>query len=233
MAQILLDTDSFGGTNGTALPSYNANWNTVGTLDSADVLIAGTPGIGSVADNASANYRTGATWTNDQWGELTVDSTNLVDVDFGRWAILLHATGGTATNCYACGIFPSLVDATLKYRIGRYDGMGGFNLLVDEPGGTLMQTGDVVNAQVVGTVITLKVTRSGVDAFTPFTYDYSGDTTKYTTGNPGVHLESHTAVRLAGSWRAGSVGSSATVAQTMPAMDMALVHSAMIGRRFI
>src|SRR5574341_770270 len=69
-----LDTDSFNGTNGTALATYNANWNALGSGEINQAAIQGTPGVGNTSGN-SGDYRTGQTWTNNQWAELIVDGT--------------------------------------------------------------------------------------------------------------------------------------------------------------
>lgn len=216
MPQNTLDTVNFsageGYVNNDALPTDNANWVLSGSSDADNVRVRGIPGVGQGGGGNSCCYRTGQTWTNDQWAQLTVDATNLVDTLFGRWAVVLRGVAGTATNCYALGAFPSIVDNTLKYRIGRFDGMGTFTTL--ETSATTMATSDVVNAQIVGTVLTLTV-----NSVVLLTHDTASipDATQYTTGNPGLLFNSNTATnRYAGSWLAGSVTSGGLFTSTNP-----------------
>ena len=75
--QNLLDTDSFGGTAATQLPTYDAKWSKAGTAEVNNCVIA-TP-TGNVAGNGvCGDYSTGATWTNNQWAEVTVTTADLV-----------------------------------------------------------------------------------------------------------------------------------------------------------
>src|SRR5215471_4495821 len=74
--QTLLDSDDFSGTAGTNLHSYNANWVLAGSAWCTDLKIStptnGGVGTGSGGPGLSCTYRTGKTWTNDQYAQLTV-----------------------------------------------------------------------------------------------------------------------------------------------------------------
>lgn len=196
MAQNLLDTDSFNGTNATELPTYDANWVLQDTTTpEVNATIRGTPGVGIISAAASGvNYRTGKTWTPNQWAEFTIGSTLGVIVYVG---VRTQAT--SAITGYYGGVDNSI---NSTYRIQRYTNHTGFTLAT---GTHSYIQGDVVNFEAVGTVLTLKV--NGV---TEVTYDTSGDGTKYSTGNPGLffYYNGTATDQLATTWRAGSVGGS-------------------------
>lgn len=61
-------------------------------------------------------------------------------------------------------------------------------------GEVAMADGDQVYASIVGTVITCKYKPSGGSFSTLFTYDTSGDATKYSSGKPGVGFWNETGV---------------------------------------
>lgn len=194
--QNVLDTDSFNGTNGNVLSTYNANW--VKQNPAVDeVIIAGTPGIGvNPASSPNADYRTGKTWTNDQWAEFTLDSTNTL----GQIVqVQVRAQTNNTVSGYVGG--PNFFGASHHF-IQRYDS-GSATTLLDT--GVVAQKGDVVNLQIVGSVLTISVNGSSIG-----TYDTASDGTKYSTGNPGLFLQDGgtPSTRFAGSWRAGSVSGS-------------------------
>lgn len=193
MAQNVLDTDSFGGSNGTALHTYNSNWVILDATNISEVLIAGTPGIGG--PGACGDLRNGFTWTNDQWSELKIDGTNLADYAF---LVCVRATAGSGNNCtgYAAGAHRDLTGGT--YQIYSFTAPGAFTALAT--GAHSYTQNDVVNLQIVGLILTLTV--NGV---TETTYDTTPDGVKYSSGSPALVIGSQ-ATRLAGSWRAGSVG---------------------------
>jgi hypothetical protein len=195
MSQVLLDTDTFNGTNGTSLPSYNANWVITDSGGFNNLTIEGTPGVGG----AGSNTRNGSTWTNDQWTELTIDSTNLASDNF---FVGVRITTGNANNCtgywagYSFGTF-----GNRTYRIVKFTSSSSFTNLVT--GTHTAAVGDVVNVQIVGTSLTLTV--NGVTEATVTDATYS-------TGSPGMNLsDATTTIRLGGTWRAGSVSSGDTL----------------------
>ena len=191
MGQNLLDTDSFNGTNGNTLSTYNANWVADDTGLGNEVIIAGTPGIGSDGFQ-DENYRTGQTWTNDQWCELKVDGTTLASDD---WLIGVRMATTNILQGYMAGYSPAFF-GTNNYGILRYDSRVGHSLATSS---TARATNDVVNFQVQATTLTLTLNGSVLLTVT--------DTT-YTTGNPAIRLlHTSSGVRLGGTWRAGSVSS--------------------------
>lgn len=202
--QNVLDTDTFNGTNGNTLPTYSGNWLTVPGSIWGDLTIQGTPGFGTTS-GYNANRNTSQTWTNDQWAEIQIDGTNVPSGahTFDRLQVMLRVST-SASSGYACGVdVPNA--ANIIYRIIRYDS-STYTSLAAEPGSTTAGASDVVNCQIVGTVITMKVTNGGTDRFTPFTYDTVSDGTKYSSGDVGILGAYDTSsVRLGGSWRAGSV----------------------------
>jgi hypothetical protein len=192
MGQVVLDTDTFGGTNGNTLSTYNANWVLQSSGSRNECNIAGTPGVsGSLA----GNYRTGFTWTNDHWAELKVGATI---ADFWFQVGVRMQTDDTASG-YLFGMDNASFGT--DYRLIRVD--SGAETMLGSASGQTLAINDVVNLQIVGTVLT-----GFVNGIQVLTYDTSGDGTKYSTGKPGLQLyTTTTTTRLGGSWRAGSYGS--------------------------
>lgn len=188
--QNVLDTDSFTGTAGTALPTYNANWVTAGSGDYGNLNIS-TPN-GGVA-NFGANYRTGFSWTNDQWAEFTVVTVS--DAAFGRQLVCVRVGTGATFQGYCGGEFKATYGA--GYAIYSFNGAGTSTRLAGPTGG--MTVGDVVNFEAVGTTLNLRVNGSIVLTTTDATY---------TTNNPAINLSNvDTTAKMLNAWRAGSVGS--------------------------
>lgn len=198
MPQIVLDTDAFTNADTTSLPAHSANWVQLDTGAANNCTIIGNGVTGILA----GNFRTGFTWTNDQWSELVVDATNVAD-EFFMVGVRLQ-TDDTIRG-YAAGFHPDSHANTI-YRIWRLaDNILTPTQLTVEPGSTTAAVNDIVNLQVAGTLLTLKVTRGGSDAFTPLTYETDGDATKWSSGNPGVMLYQAAGLRCGDAWRAGSV----------------------------
>ena len=195
MAQTLLDgPDSFNGTNGDTLNTYNAKWvDAGGSLPQCK--IAGSPGFGT-GGGQNAIRNTGQTWTNNQWAEAKVDGTNLIDSTWGIWMICVRVQGGVDFKAY-CGGANYYHDGNNTYRITRYDFSGVRTVLAT--GTHAMALNDVVNLEIDGTTLTLRVNGS-IEAG-PVT-----DST-FATGNPGLHIQygGTSTNRLGGTWKAGSV----------------------------
>lgn len=193
MPQNLLDTDSFNGTNGTDLSTYSANWPLFGNWNQNQ--IRGTPGMGT-SSGGCGNRRTGQTWTDDHWAEVTIDGTNLADT---HYFVGVRATDESpAGHGYGGG---ASHDDTEVYSIYRFDPNGTKTRLALDGGSHTIATGDVINVQVVGTTITLTVTRSS----TQLLQIQATDSTYASGGTPLLFVNDSTTLRLAGSWRAGSV----------------------------
>lgn len=191
MPQVLLDTDSFAGVDNDALSTYNAKWSNPDGTNYNECQIKGTPGV---SGSLGLDQNTGQAWTNDQWCELKVDGTTLADQFF---QILLRVQAGTFSG-YAIGSNPGQI-GNQTYRIERFDSNTRVELASDA---ATLALNDVVNAQIVGTVIILFVNGAPL-----ITYDTVGDATTYASGNVGIRLHSTTNARLGGTWRAGSVSS--------------------------
>ena len=191
--QNVLDTDSFGGTDTNTLTTYNANWVAQDTVNTQNLTIQGTPGVGAVNNSTyGASYRTGQTWTDDQWAELTIDGT----VSSYMFLVGVRVKSDNTWFGYYCGVDNGVDN---NYGIFQWSGFGNGNRLA-----TVAQAkaaGDVVNCEVVGTVITLRVNTTSI-----VTYDTVSDGTKFSTGNPGLAITDISGPRRnGGSWRAGSV----------------------------
>lgn len=111
MGQNILDTDSFGGSNGDDLATYSAHW-VAGDL--AQCKIAGTPGVGLAGFSNAYNINTSQTWTNDHFSELKVDASAAPDQEF--WTAV---RGDSSGNAYLGGCWPGTFDS--KARIARMD----------------------------------------------------------------------------------------------------------------
>lgn len=194
MPQNLLDTDSFNGTNGNNLSTYSVNWPVFGNWN--ECQIRGTPGMGGNV-GGMGNRRTGQTWTDDHWAEVTLDGTNVVDT---HYFVGVRATDDSPAG-HGYGGGASVTDDASVYAIYRFDPGGTKTRLLLDPGSNTITAGDVINVQAVGTTITLTVTRSASQLLSISTTD----ATYSTGGTPLLFVNNSGVTRLAGSWRAGSV----------------------------
>jgi hypothetical protein len=218
--QIQLDSDLCSDTAGTLLPPHtpaSGTWVVLASAAYNKLLCAGTgANAGFRADvGATGNYDTGPVWTANQWAQLTVDGT----VTFGGRVIgvVLRWQTGDVNSGYFVGMDNVTVSA--NYIIELLNAGAKSTLRSTS---TAMANSDVLNAQIVGTVITLSVNGSVLT-----TYDTSGDATKYSTGNPGLLVNATgTTTRMAGSWSAGRVDSTApaTRAYRSPTIRMRTIR---------
>jgi hypothetical protein len=193
MPQNVLDTDTFNGTNGNTIETYSAHWINGGSAQFNDITIRGSPGIGGTS---AAAMNTSQTWTNDQWAEIKVDATNVAS-NFVAVCVRGVIDGTNHTTMYCGGI--NNVNFGTDYRI--WSSSSGSNTPLGSASGQNAAVNDVINFQVVGTTLTLAV--NGITLLT--TTDSA-----FTTGNVMVWLSDATStIRLAGSWRAGSVTAAA------------------------
>jgi len=193
MPQTLLDTDSFGGTNGDTLTTYSANWPVF--ISWNQLAIRGTPGFGTGVAGSQGNRRTGQTWTDDHWAEITLDAVSLADTLF--WVGVRAIDESPSGRGYGGGwdFGPTV------YQIVRFNPDGSKTVLLNDPGSNTRAQSDIINVQVVGTTITLKVTRGGSQLLSISTVE----TTYPTGGTPLLFANDITTNRLGGTWRAGSV----------------------------
>ena len=196
-AQNVLQTDTFGGTEAANVTAYDAGWVLSGSATVNQCKIRGTPGIGTTA-NICGVHDTRQTWTDDQWGELLLDATNVAGAKVGI-TLRMVVDGANKPNAFFCG-FSS---ASSKYVIAKYTA-GVYALIL--AGSNTIATGDTVNCEVVGQHVKLVITRSAAVLETIETDDAS-----FSTGSPGILIHDTTSNRLAGSWRAGSVTADAVI----------------------
>lgn len=199
--QNTLDTDSFGGTNGNTLDTYSANWTTDGAHLNA-CTIRGTPGAGGdISGGICVNARTGQTWTDDQWAELTVDGTNIGDT---AWEVCVRIQSDFRDR-YCAGQSNGYVGNN-TYRIDKWNSATGRTNLAT--GTHTLTAGDIVNFQIVGGNLTLLVNSVS---------EATATDTDYTTGNPGMFLYNAgtPTQRLGGTWKAGSVTTATTAHSLM------------------
>jgi hypothetical protein len=118
----------------------------------------------------------------------SINQTNLIyeEVELRlRSTITAHVNSGYELN------FRCTHDGTQYTQLVRWNGaLGDFTILADNPtaqgGGTFpgVFDGDTVYAEIVGTVITWKITHSGTT--TTFSYETSSDSSKFSSGAPGL-----------------------------------------------
>ncbi len=118
-------------------------------------------------------------------------------------AVCIHSTvdGSNIMNAY-CGGFDNQQFGTNHRIWHRYNNAGSVTQASLASSAVDGAANDVINFQVVGTVLTLTI---GADVIT---YDSGTDPIQETTGNVAVRLNrtASGSTRLAGSWDSGSVG---------------------------
>jgi hypothetical protein len=187
--QVTLDTDNFTGTAGTALHSYSANWVNFASNNCYDGQISTPNGAAATNGQPACNtdYRTAATWTNDQFAQVTVLN---VPSNYALICLRLNSFTSLVFSGYCVGPSPN-IDG--KYDMFRFDSGVSHGLV---SAGT-PAANDVMNFQVKGSSLVLKVNGSVLLTFT--------DTT-YTFGYPGIYnVNNVSGQKLLGSWSAGKV----------------------------
>lgn len=190
MGQNTLDTDTFGGTAATALHSYDANWinSTLNNLWN-DCVISTPNGSATGGGIQNGSYRIGQTWTNDQFAQMTIAALSLTHM-----ALYVRLTGDGGNNPatgYKVGPNPNSAGNN-SYRLYKVDG----TLLAASA--TIAAVSDVVNLEIVGTTITVRVNGSILSDLT------TTDAT-HASGNPGLYIDD--VVGKFSTWSAGSVTS--------------------------
>lgn len=202
--QNTLDTDVFGGTAATNLHTYNANWDLATFGTSCNDNKISTPNGGVVgAGGTSCDGRDGQTWTNDQFAQGTVaalpTASTLVCVRLG-------GSAGNINSGYCVGPIPNI--GTNAYRLVKANALNTTVKL----SATVALANDVVNIQVVGTTITVKVNGATIADLT--TTDAS-----FATGKPGI-IQQDTTGKLT-TWSAGSVTGAGSTASSVDVKDIA------------
>jgi hypothetical protein len=194
MGQNVLDTDVFGGTAGTALPTYDANWVNAPLSNLWNNLVISTPNGGVVAGvSFCAAYRTGQTWTNDQFAQATIVALpSTLEMLVGVRML------GDGSNNPSSGYFVGPNDNISGNAYRVFSVAGGLNTPL-ATSSTVAAVNDVVNLQVVGTTITVRV--NGV-----LISDLTCTDSNHTTGNPGLFINDPLSKWT--TWSAGSVTSS-------------------------
>ena len=194
MAQILLDTDTFTDTNGTLLSAHFEDGGTWGDYANVEAQIQSNRLTTRAINDNTVQARLGKTWTPDQWAQITY----------------------VAFTSYHCGIYlRKQTGANSAYFAGLWSTADASHVCivrVDTNSPTVLKTTSVtltststLNAQIVGTVITVTV---GANSDS---YDTASDSTKYSSGNPGYDASDLGAanVQWADNWQAGSVSAAA------------------------
>ena len=199
-AQVVLDTDSFADTNGQALSTHDANWPVFANWN--PLAIQGSPGFGPGIGGGQSNRRDGRPWTDDQWAEIVVG-----DGIIGTWDEIfvgLRAVDVQPAGRGYGGGFSTF--SAQGYQIYRWDPDGTRTVLAVDPAANEGRPGDIINVQIVGSTITLTVTRGGA----PLVTLSATDTSYSSGGTPMLWVCCGGATEgrgHGGSWRAGRVGS--------------------------
>jgi hypothetical protein len=192
--QEVLDTDSFAGTNGWPLAVYSASWPVFANWN--QLAIQGSPGFGPGTGGGQANRRDGQFWTDNQWAEIIVGTGSIRTS--GELFVGLRATDAEpAGQAYGGGL------TSEGYQIRRWDPEGTSTVLAVDPAAREGRVGDVVNLQIVGSTITLTVSRGGAPLLT-----LSATDSRYLTGGTPmlwICCGLATTERYGGPWRAGRV----------------------------
>lgn len=187
----------FDGTNGTALPTYDANWHNPNSSNFNDCAIRGTPGVGASGASSEAILN-GVTLNTDQFCQITLDQSHLADSHF---YIKVRMPNDTTAHGYEAGYNP-IVHVDNRYVI-NVDG-------VEQVSSAQVATfNDVMNLQAVGTLITLTV--NGLTVLT-------ASAATYNSGFAGLSLDdrSGTNPRLAGLFTAGNITTGSLFTATNP-----------------
>jgi hypothetical protein len=194
MGQNTLDTDPFNGTAGTALVTYSSgNWVNADYTGSYFDHILSTPTGKAQAGGGglqSVDHRIGQTWTNDQFAQATFD---ILATSAQFLAVRLGGDGTNISTGYAVGINPNNAGNN-NYRIISANAGLNADLVLSA---TVAAAGDVVNIQIVGTAVTVKVNGTHIT-------DLDFTDSLYATGNPGLITGSDATSRFS-NWSAGSV----------------------------
>lgn len=165
-------TDSFTGTNGTALGTYSASWTVPKVAGNIEIQSNAVQSkVAAVYPyNVGTAYNNSNTYNNDQYATVTLTFTGAPDESAGP-AIRLDSTGA--------GYFASYNEVNGQACIGisldqGVNGLSSVNLGCD---GTDYNTGDTLTIKAVGT--TISILKNGVQTT-------SLTDTNYTTGNAGV-----------------------------------------------
>ena len=194
MPQILLDSDNFTDTDGTLLTAHTEGSGSWGDVFNSDAQVQSNSLATRAANTLAVVTRSGPTWTNDQWVQITYKAFT----DYHCGILLRKQTGDL--SAYVVGLRVT-ADAS-HVLIGRYDSASHTILKITTVSITSTST---LNAQIVGTVITVTV---GANSDS---YDTASDSTKYSSGNPGheAHDLTNANVQWADNWQAGSVSAAA------------------------
>ena len=150
-------TDNFTGTNGTALPTYSANWGSFASLRINDAQIFGN-GVNSNGAVPTGDQYKGRTWANDHYSQLTVITAITAGDEF--WAVIVRAdTGGTERTGYFGGAdIANLGHA--RYSIWKW--VANVRTQLATHASQTIATNDMVKLSVVGSTLTLNVNSTDI-----------------------------------------------------------------------
>ena len=169
--QVTLFTDGFTGTATTVLHSYNANYDAASFNNQCNDAVISTPNT-AITGNTACDQITGFTWTNDQFIQMTIVSISVSQ----QATICVRMSPNTARiDGYCAGIGPGVWGGT--YRIEKWAAGVESTLFTSAVSAV---NGDVMNFQILGTTLTLKVNG---------TSQISNTDSSFSTGKPGVFID--------------------------------------------
>lgn len=200
--QNVLDTDTFGGTAGTVLHTYNAKWinSTMASICFDALISTGSSGVAANAGE-SCDYDTGQTWTDNQWAQMTLVA---VPTHIAQVCVELQGASGDPEG-YCFGSYP---DKSSTEYILSDPKTGELTDWVQTP-----TAGDVMNIQIYGTGIICSINGIPLSPVYTASLGYSG-------GNPGLVVSNTENTKTLSTFSAGSV---TVLATTAPVCTMTLL----------
>lgn len=203
-------TDTFTGSNGTALATYSANWTFI-TADSGDASLFGITNSGTAAGalfsaTALTIFRSvHGSYANDQYSEVVIENINALSSNATTYELAVmvrvSADTGAGADCYALGI----VDDASNGGTHSFALLSVLNNTVTVLGSAFTSTlsnGDTIRLEVSGTTLTAK--KNGSTIGTPQT------DANLASGNAGIGGGRHSGSIRATSWAGGDLGGAFT-----------------------
>ena len=180
-------SDAFTNTNGTALPTHDANWDTIeGTCE-----IQGNAAVGNAAADFSVSIWTGDTFDDDQYSEITIALSG--SGTMGAGVCVRGVDGGSGAEGYSL-----MQDSSGLTFLEQLNNGGSSDALVEE---TLTALG-------AGEILRLEIEGSTLRGYFDGTEEQNETDATYTAGDAGVAFyDDQGAEFRADSWEGGNLSS--------------------------
>lgn len=187
-------TDAFTGTDGTALPTYSANWATLCSGGVNDAVIFGN-GVRGGGGNYGGRW-VGRTWSADQYSQAVVSN-----VDVANEIVVVVRGQAVPFTLYGAG---ALGNGLGHLRYGIYKRIAGIYTQLALHGSQVMVNGDTIKLMIVGSSLSLYV--NGSLLLGPVT------DTDIATGEPGLFVMQFTAAaKQLDDWEGDDIVSGSTI----------------------